>query len=84
MSDRDLHRRAARNIADWAAKGRMSPQTMERWQDKSREVPALVGAKKANRSKVLARCAQTADELRFSARRCSTCEKPTSRQGFSR
>lgn len=79
MNRQSLDRSAACDVAGLTAKGRMSSQTMERWQDKSRDVRTSGGGKKGNKSRVLSRCIHAADELRFSASRCPTFGNSTSR-----
>ena len=80
MNRQSLDRSAACDVAGLTAKGRMSSQTMERWQDKSREVRTWAGAGKSNGSNGVGRCAHAADRLGFSASRCPSFGNSTSRE----
>ena len=65
------HRSGSQAFADSALKGVTCCKTMERWQDKSREVRASLGGEKGNNFNLSARCAQVRRSLRFLTSDCA-------------
>jgi len=74
------HRRFSQVVAGSAA----DPRLMDRWQDKSREVPARLGGVKHNKFNGLARGAPVWRRLRFRPSDCLASGKRTSRGGERR